>query len=95
MRMLRVSLTAFEDRAGLFIFVAVPNEPGRYLRTDRSVALVACPMCKAMAGEPCKGDSGYHGATHAVRRSSARHRFGRRAGGVDDVVEPAGTGAPS
>ena len=49
-----IRLVAFEDRFPNFIFVAVPNERGRYVRTDRSVALVHCPACKAVPGEPCR-----------------------------------------
>lgn len=74
----RISLVAFEDRNPQFIFVAVPNERGRYLRTDRSVAQVACPQCRAIAGEPCKTGSGdgYSSTTHHVRRSGARWSWG-------------------
>ena len=81
----RISLVAFEDRNPQFIFVAVPNERGRYLRTDRSVAQVACPQCRAIAGEPCKtgGGDGYGSTTHHVRRVAAKRYWGSRA---DDVL---------
>lgn len=89
-----IRLVAFEQRAGYFIFVAVPNERGRYLRTDRSVVLVACPLCDAIKGEPCKGKAGYGGATHARRRQAAKAIKGRQ----DDLIEPvdiADPGLPS
>ena len=35
-------------------FVRVPNERGRWMLTDRSVAEVDCPHCKAITGEPCR-----------------------------------------
>lgn len=35
-------------------FVRVPNERGRWMLTDRCVAEVDCPHCKAVAGEPCR-----------------------------------------
>lgn len=83
----RVSLVAWEDRQNRFIFVAVPNERGRYLRTDRSVALVECPVCGSMQGEPCKTiDEGvYVGATHYGRRNRCKEKYGRRAA-ADDVM---------
>lgn len=84
-----ISLVAWEERAGNFIFVAVPGVRGRYLRTDKSVALVACPHCESIKGEPCKsryGD-GYSGSTHFARRhlaaSNHGHHYGKYA---DDVV---------
>lgn len=82
----RVSLVAWEDRQAGFIFVAIPDQRGRYLRTDKSVALVDCPHCKAIVGEPCrhKNGDGYGGTTHYVRRNLANRRFhGWR---VDDVL---------
>lgn len=82
----KIHLVAYEDRAGQFIFVAVPDQRGRYLRTDRSVALVPCPMCKALLGEPCFGGPGdkYGGTTHAVRRSAAARLNARN---IDDVLQ--------
>ena len=77
---------AFEDRWGGFIFVAIPGTRGRYLRTDKSVALVPCPMCRAQIGEPCtstQGD-GYGGTTHANRRAKAQHLH--RGADCDDVI---------
>ena len=80
----KIHLVAFEDRSQEFIFVAVPDERGRYLRTDRSVAFVACPHCKATVGEPCRSSSGdgYSGTTHFVRRNANRQNWGKRAGDV-------------
>ena len=77
-----IKLVSYEDRVGGFIFVAVPDERGRYIRTDRSVALVACPMCRSIRGEPCKLSQGYSGSTHALRRTAA----GKYRGQQDDVV---------
>lgn len=83
----KIHLTAYEDRIGQFIFVAVPDENGRYLRTDKSVALVQCPQCRAIVGEPCMARQGYGGTTHYVRRNYARRLFGHvlKAG---DVIAP-------
>jgi hypothetical protein len=67
----RVSLVAWEDRQAGFIFVAVPDERGRYLRTDRSVAVCECRHCGSLVGEPCKGRNGYGGTTHVRRRALA------------------------
>jgi len=69
-RMPIISLIAFDDRSAKFIFVRVPNEFGRYLRTHPCVALVPCPYreCGATIGEPCKHKSGYVAGTHALRR---------------------------
>jgi len=66
-------ITAFEDRSGNFIFVKVPGEYGRYVRTNMSVALTACPACKSEIGEPCHGQyDRYTGSTHADRLVAAR-----------------------
>lgn len=73
----RVSLVAWEDRAGAFIFVAVPGERGRYLRTDRSVPIGGCPHCGSLVGEPCRGAHGYGGTTHVARRAAADRLVGR------------------
>jgi hypothetical protein len=64
-------IVAYEDRQGAFIFVAVPGQRGRYLRTDRSVILAACSRCGSKVGEPCTGPHGYGGSTHVVRRAAA------------------------
>ncbi len=81
----RISLVAWEDRSQSFIFVAIPDQRGRYVRTDKSVAFVSCSHCHAGIGEPCKGrgGDGYGGTTHAVRRSAAQKHWGKR---VDDIV---------
>lgn len=81
----RISLVAYADRSPGFIFVAVPDERGRYVRTDRSVAFAACTQCGATVGEPCRrtnGD-GYGGGTHVRRREAARKFWGQPA---DDVL---------
>lgn len=82
----RISLVAYEGRTPDFIFVAIPDQRGRYVRTDRSVAFVGCPDCGAVVGEPCRNRSGdgYGGTTHVYRRVAARKFWGRPA---DDVLE--------
>lgn len=77
-----IKLVAYEDRVGGFVFVAVPDERGRYVRTDRSVVLVDCPLCKSIKGEPCVLGHGYGTGTHAARRSAAGKYRGRQ----DDVI---------
>lgn len=83
----RIQLVAFEERApSHFIFVAIPDERNRYLRTDKSVALMACPHCKVPVGVPCLGAwNKYQGGTHHLRRSAARSAFGARPA---DVLHP-------
>ncbi len=84
----KIHLTAFPDRVGQFIFVAVPDERGRYLRTDRSVALVSCRHCGSVSGEPCKGKPGYHGATHVGRRADAQRLDFSVRRSADDILAP-------
>ena len=81
----RISMVAYGDRNPDFIFVAIPDQRGRYLRTDRSVAFVECPFCHAAVGEPCRTHTqdGYQGTTHAWRRDAARRFWGQKA---DDVL---------
>jgi hypothetical protein len=94
----RIALVAHEDRAGQFIFVAIPDQRGRYLRTDKSVALVPCPQCEAATGEPCysPGGDGWSATTHHRRRSMARTLFGHvlRADDVLRRSEPPEMPAP-
>jgi hypothetical protein len=86
----RISLVAYEERVGGFVFVAVPNERGRYVRTDKSVVLVECPMCHASVGEPCtlraSTPDGYTAGTHANRRDRAKVKFFGVRG--EDRIEP-------
>lgn len=73
----RISLVAYEDRNPVFVFVAVPNERGRYVRTDTCVLFVTCPQCGASVGEPCHNSSRerrYWNTTHHVRRAAADRR---------------------
>lgn len=88
----KIHLVAFQDRQNAMIFVAIPNERNRWLRTDKSVAVVACPHCDAIPGEPCKRNVAfsdtptvYAGSTHHLRRSAARRIFGHGYR-VNDVV---------
>lgn len=82
----KITLVAFEARQPRFIFVSVPNERGRYVRTDASVALVACGHCKSIPGEPCKSGPGrYGGGTHAVRREAAERERRRKENELADA----------
>lgn len=93
-----IRLVAWEDRGNSCVFVAVPNERGRYLRTDHSVVIVGCPACNTARGEPCISRQGYGGGTHAVRRTAAQAvlaQHGVRGMRVDDQIEPVEPGEPS
>lgn len=83
-----VRVVAFEDRQGAFVFVPVPEERARYVRTYWCAVVAACPACGAAAGEPCWGGRGVGGrpnrrvsSVHADRRVRAwdvvRQRTGR------------------
>lgn len=77
----KISLIAWADRFPRFVFVMVPNERGRYVRTDTSVVLVPCPMCLSAIGEPCsRGEDPkkYFAGTHAVRRDIANRKTMRK-----------------
>lgn len=56
------------------VFVRVPTERGRWVLTDRCVVEVACRLCGAVVGEPCRRSWKHnrvlqHGAgTHWHRR---------------------------
>lgn len=86
----KIHLTAWEDRKAQFIFVAVPNERGRYARTEKPVAFVGCPHCGALVGEPCTSGAGdgYSGTIHSARRHAARKFHGVAA---DDILHPEDT----
>lgn len=93
-----IRLVAWEDRGNSCVFVAIPNERGRYLRTDHSVVIVGCPACKTARGEPCISRQGYGGGTHAIRRKVAQQHLsslGMRGFRVDDQIEPVEPGEPS
>lgn len=47
-----IGVTAYAALPGL-VFVKVPNERARYILVEQCVAEVGCPMCDAVAGEPC------------------------------------------
>ena len=91
-----ISMVAWESRAPNFIFVKVPNERGRYMRCDACVALVPCPYCEAVVGEPCcninsrfhQGIPRYNSSTHYHRRNAARAQFGKNYGHrAHDVIK--------
>lgn len=70
----RISLVAYDMKN--WIFVSVPGELGRYVRTHHCVAHVGCPRCEVAAGEPCrswdcrKGLGDYQATTHFDRRDA-------------------------
>lgn len=75
-------IKAFEDRNGHFIFVKVPGEYGRYVRTNHAVALSACPACGSGVCVPCVGQyRRYTGSVHFDRIVTARDVL--RAAGVN------------
>lgn len=89
-----ISLVAFEERGNPdFIFVSVPTERGRYVRTDRCVAYVPCSYCGSVVGEPCKSRGTrdrYGGGVHCDRKAAFRkvHGFGGKQGEGDVVFVP-------
>jgi hypothetical protein len=48
---LTIGLVAYHA-VGNLAFVHVPSERGRYLLTDISVIVVACPRCDTVIGDP-------------------------------------------
>lgn len=74
----RISLVAYADRDPDKVFVAIPNERARYVRTERCVVEVWCPACKSAIGEPCRNKTGYTAGVHYKRRDLAR-RYQREA----------------
>lgn len=89
-RMPQISMIAWEDRAGRFIFVSIPDERGRYVRTDPCVGLVGRTFegCNSTRGEPCKSKGGkYRGGTHWVRRKAGDRRR-NHLDHPDDVTDP-------
>lgn len=63
------------------VMVRVPNERGRWVLTDRSVAEVPCSQCGSVKGEPCANRRGggvrYWAGTHWTRRQDAGTARGR------------------
>lgn len=90
-RMPVVRLVAFDDRPGKFIFVRVPDEYGRYVRTDPCVAHVPCPHCKVTVGEPCRFNGSYTAGTHSARRRLGDQRRKGRPHRIErmDVIDAA------
>jgi hypothetical protein len=87
-----VRVIAFADRQGRTVFVKVPGEYGRYVRTSVAVTVSPC-HCGAAVGEPCVGQYGRRtGSVHADRLVAADKLFremGVRQRDVshEDVVE--------
>lgn len=83
----KITLVAWCDRLqhNKFIFVAVPNERGRYVRTDMCVAFVECGYCGSITGEPCKDrcSGRYCAGTHTLRRRLYTQK--KRLGEISDV----------
>lgn len=73
-----IGTVPYEAIPGL-VFVRVPNEKGRWVLTDKCVAMVGCPYCKAVTGEPCRRVMHcpprykYHSGTHYLRRNLTRN----------------------
>jgi hypothetical protein len=70
---------------GSFAFVRHPVHRGTWLRTDVSVALVACEVCGSQLGIPCLFKSGYRQGTHYVRRDASK-KVGRPRAQVTTLV---------
>lgn len=69
-----VRFVAYEQRKPWGrIFVPDPMQRGRYILTHKCVAQVACPQCRSMVNEPCKGAAGsnYTSSTHVARQYAA------------------------
>jgi hypothetical protein len=69
-------VVAYEHRDPNWIFVAIPNKRGHYFKTDKSVGIIACPVCNALIGEPCYSrvteEIRYISTVHAARRREAK-----------------------
>jgi hypothetical protein len=84
-----VRFVAYEDRKTWSrVFVQDPVMRGRYILTHRCVALAACPQCRSMVNEPCKGrQREYTSSAHIARMHAARFRRGEPVSDVTDVPE--------
>ena len=55
---------------GDVVFVANPATHSSWWKTHASVAVAACPTCKALIGQLCAASFGFYlGSTHSERRS--------------------------
>jgi len=63
----KIHLVAFDDLDGK-IFVGIPNEPGRYLRTEHCVIERNCPVCESGVGEPCSNFNTQRFRTHKIKK---------------------------
>lgn len=78
MRAGAISLVAMEARDPAKAFVRVPNEPGRWVYTDRGVVEVSCEICGSVRGELCISRPGkYIAGTHYCRRIDWKRKHGR------------------
>lgn len=88
----KIALIAMDCRDPAKAFVRVPDEPGRWVLTDRCVVEVECTRCKAAIGEPCKSHlGGYRQGTHCDRRNLWNRRSTRdqrRAIHVESLEKP-------
>lgn len=66
-----ISLIAYDAQDG-DVFVSVPNEQGRWVKTHPSVLNHECKICGALKGEPCftvrHRFKAYTCGTHHTRR---------------------------
>ena len=52
-----------------YCFIPHPGgERGHWMRTDRCVAFVHCPVCKAKRGHACIGHDGGMAGVHSARK---------------------------
>lgn len=77
----KISLVAYLAEG--WVFVGVPGELGRYVKTHPCVVDTFCPYCESVAGEPCKRIDprkktfgNYIASTHHLRR--AEHQMEKR-----------------
>ena len=72
---------------GDIAFVANPQSRSCWWKTHVSVAIGACPTCKAPVGQLCKPSFGFcRGSTHMARKRLAR---GREPVAMKMTVQPA------
>jgi hypothetical protein len=75
----KINLVAYRALGGgKKIFVMVPNEANRWLKTELCVAYIGCLQCGALVGEPCYDfkrfntyqNKKYTSTIHCARRRS-------------------------
>lgn len=72
-----ISMVAWSTQDPRQVFVAIPNERGRYMKTSVCVVQVACPACEAAIGEPCRvrrgGQWQYNTTVHYKRSDEGNY----------------------